>query len=667
MLRRSERLIVIDGMAHSGTTVLAHVLQQHPGIILCRDGPKRWLLESDMLKQARTGEIASLLAKFPAHRLLVKAPWTIHCHADWVLGEIPEASYLYCLKPPEEMLASWARPTAYIESWLRDAVPEEKRRFLDESLRRAEELGKKLPRFRAVNNADLLRDPAAVIATLVAWLDLPPHRFDLSPVSAAPEKNMKHVLWTGPEAPLSPAITPSPFIRGATMKIQPARCFVINLKRRPDRLRQFLGRIEVAGWPAGWPKPEVFPAIEGDVVGVPATFTQGGGAYGCRCSHVRILQDCLMDRIEPVLVMEDDADFRPEFPAALERFAAVIPDDWEGVMIGGQHHAPPERIGDGIVRVRCAQRTHGYIARGRYLRGLQERWGNATVHIDWLMNDWQQGFKVYAPKPWLIGQAGGRSDIRGAEKPTEWWIEPTGEEPVILLRSSREVMEELRSRGFHVGMQRNAEGVDIGLDNCFADPNRSDSRCPRLAKWISAIQWECAGGALLCTAWHPRVTTEDLRQAWKGPVYEIAADSADAAIAQLPEDLRTRIAASAAMRQKPLVLLRASRDVVESLRSRGFHAGYWRDEHTGIDQGLIRIFSTAVPAEQRPAALKKWCADLAKEADRDGGVVTVWHPDATEEAFKAATDRQVLVIDAKTADEAEQTFKAGAINAYRCP
>jgi hypothetical protein len=52
---------------------------------------------------------------------------------------------------------------------------------------------------------------------------------------------------------------------------------------------------------------------------------------------------------------------------------------------------------------------------------LQRCWGNTTVDIDWLMRYWQHYHAVYAPEPHLIGQAGGRSDNQGREKPAEWW------------------------------------------------------------------------------------------------------------------------------------------------------------------------------------------------------------------------------------------------------
>ena len=314
--------------------------------------------------------------------------------------------------------------------------------------------------------------------------------------------------------------------------IQFDRCYVINLKRRPDRLRAFFERLDACDWP--FRRPEVLEAVEGDRVGVPPDFSQGGGAFGCRQSHVRILEDCLMADVGSVLVLEDDADLRPGFGQGCREFLDRVPDDWEGILLGGQHHSAPSPVHDGVVKVNYAQRTHAYAARGEYLRGLHQRWANATVHIDWLMRDWQHQYKVYAPNRWLIGQAGGRSDIRGAEKPPEWWIEPTGQEPVILLHAPREVVERLRDHGFHTGMERTSEGTDVGLAECYAPGLAEDERQRRLAAWIQRLQWDCVGGGLVCTVWHPLATLADIQAAWRGPIWEITADSVESAVAHLP-------------------------------------------------------------------------------------------------------------------------------------
>jgi len=459
---------------------------------------------------------------------------------------------------------------------------------------------------------------------------------------------------------------PSPISGGAAAPFQ--RAFVINLRRRPDRKKAFFDRLAKADWPAEWPEVEVYDAIDGDQVGTPPEFQHGGGAYGCRMSHLRLLQDCLMQGVESVLVFEDDAELTPGVGPRIAEFCAAAPEDWEGLMPGGQHHQTPQPVPDhpDVVRVMNAQRTHCYIARGKYMKGLQERWGNSHQHIDWRMKDFHHRFRVYAPvgpdgKPqWLVGQCGGRSDVYKGPKPPEWWNEAKGPEPLIVLNAPRQVMQDLRRHGFHSGMRRNGEGLDVGLVEAYA-AKTPDQRRQKLAAWVRCLNTECLGG-WITTVWHPRARLEDFRGLVTGKLLEITADSVEEALEQLPADLRGRLERSLSERVSPVVLLDSPREVLESLRQSGFHSGHWRHE-SGIDNGLRKIYSGDEDPAVRAEALKKWCKVLLYEADRDGQILTVWHPGAvpmgalTAEKLAQACGRRVIEIHARSVEEALRAWE----------
>lgn len=232
------------------------------------------------------------------------------------------------------------------------------------------------------------------------------------------------------------------------------RVLCVNLNRRPRRWERFQAEL-----PTDWPfaQPQRYPAVDGFAVGLPAWFAPkilqlGGGlrlvspvpfrlrrlrgAWGCYRTHLRILEDALTDRLDSVLVFEDDAVFAPDFGRKVQEFLTAVPDDWDQIYLGGQHVGLkkdfPEAIGDGVLRCHKVNRTHAYAIRGRmlsaayrHLADIPDVVSEQDMHIDHrlgklhLTGEWN----IYAPRQWLVGQADGRSDVAISQNPkvTSWW------------------------------------------------------------------------------------------------------------------------------------------------------------------------------------------------------------------------------------------------------
>lgn len=430
------------------------------------------------------------------------------------------------------------------------------------------------------------------------------------------------------------------------------RVVVISLRRRPDRLAALRAELAACDWP--FAEPAVFDAVDGHAVPAPHGWTAGGGAWGCMQSHRQVLERAIQDGVGSVLVLEDDACFRPDFRSAVARFLAAVPGDWDQLMLGGQHMGPADPVVPGVVRCRTCHRTHAYAVRGAFLRELYRRWCGGTGHCDHVMGPLHREHRAYAPDPFLVGQARGPSDISGSANPAKFWVPPPTDAPIVLLRAPQAVVAALRARGLHTGYDRDpVTDIDRGLVRAFTGPERVAA----LTAWVEMILWEVASGnGRLGAVWHPDATPELMSAATRRSVRVVDAPTVAAGLAALSE----LTAANGA--RGPVVVLRAPAAVAAELRGRGWHTGYWRDPATDLDHGLRRVMG--LPEGARAAPLGSLIELLADEAARvPGGVPVVWHPHATRELVAAATDRPVVEVRAETADDALRAWDAARENA----
>lgn len=216
------------------------------------------------------------------------------------------------------------------------------------------------------------------------------------------------------------------------------RVVCLNLDRRPDRWERFQARLAtIAG---GWPFAPVerFKAVDAKVCEPPAWWRADRGAWGCMQSHIRIIEAALLDGVESILVLEDDAMFCEGFRDSAAAFLSIVPAEWDSLMLGGQHLVKPDILlpadpsagKPALLRVNNGNRTHGYaLRRGfmsvayRHLCDYADHLKHRTHHVDHRFGVLHRSgrHKVYAPSPWLIGQAESTSDISGKSLKDRFW------------------------------------------------------------------------------------------------------------------------------------------------------------------------------------------------------------------------------------------------------
>ena len=324
------------------------------------------------------------------------------------------------------------------------------------------------------------------------------------------------------------------------------KAFVINLPFKTDRLETFK-----AAYPSCLPPVQVWPAVHGDSVKHPSTWTAGNGAWGCYRSHMQILEYCYQNNVESYVVFEDDAIFKKDFEQQFRTFERGLPDDWEQVYLGGQllHSSqyPPREIADNVYFPRNVNRTHcfGIHKRGyeRIYRHLNELPFLRGYHIDHRLGELHDSgtLRVYVPGKWLVGQDGGPSNISGRHNAATFWIDPerlsnaeknwnTRVIPTVFLESTIEVAVELERRGWHRGHWQNEQRLDRGVCNAIAGLTMKAD----LLQWQRAVIPEAVREGKSCVClFHPSLVWPCVEAVGFEKITRIVAETAEEAELQL--------------------------------------------------------------------------------------------------------------------------------------
>tara|TARA_R110000803_G_scaffold3285_4_gene11197 strand:- start:3696 stop:5162 length:1467 start_codon:yes stop_codon:yes gene_type:complete len=224
------------------------------------------------------------------------------------------------------------------------------------------------------------------------------------------------------------------------------RIYCLNLARRGDRLRRIKQNINSINWP--FIDVNYVTALDGKKIGSPDWFKAGGGAWGCFRGHLRLIEDCLNEGVESVLLLEDDAVFSDTFAEDVTAFLEQVPKDWGMLYLGGQHlytsNHPPKVVEDtdGLVyQPYNINRTHAFALNRSMMKKVyhhlcQITWRSGD-HIDHHLGRLHQRREdpIYCPSKWLVAQAEGVSNISGKDREEQMW--PAAENMIPLEDASK--------------------------------------------------------------------------------------------------------------------------------------------------------------------------------------------------------------------------------------
>jgi len=215
------------------------------------------------------------------------------------------------------------------------------------------------------------------------------------------------------------------------------KVFIISLPGDEDRLQKLKNELNQLGYYE--PYIEVFVAVRGNEVGVPAWWKSGGGAWGCLMSHAGVIQEATKRGLDSFLVLEDNAVVSTHFEEQLDKFLRNVPSNWDQIYLGGQNLLEPVRINSEVIEPKDMNRTHAFGLRRKayakvhshilhapdYISAYEDGW---HPHVDHQLGrahrrgDW----RTYAPATNIFGQRENMSNINGSWHPDKWWDWPEG-------------------------------------------------------------------------------------------------------------------------------------------------------------------------------------------------------------------------------------------------
>jgi len=197
------------------------------------------------------------------------------------------------------------------------------------------------------------------------------------------------------------------------------RTYCINLSRRPDRWKESVvefNKYNLNGIIR-------FEAVDSNM----NTDTINKNSWvGLILSNIQILEKCINDNLNSVLILEDDVEFSEQINH-IENFFSFLPEDWDMIYFGGNHNThwgsnAPKVVNEKIYKLHLTYSSHCIGIHKKAFHKILERIKKCDQPLDVMYVDLQKSMNVYSFYPALATQRIGYSDIENRFVDYKWLI-----------------------------------------------------------------------------------------------------------------------------------------------------------------------------------------------------------------------------------------------------
>ena len=206
------------------------------------------------------------------------------------------------------------------------------------------------------------------------------------------------------------------------------KVYVINLKHRTDRREQVLKELEKAGikdyefFDAIKPTSEEVNVWNKDFCNHVKQHIPGErfekyriGCLGCLLSHRAIIQQCVRDNVDEVLILEDDVEFLHNIET-LQKFKQQLEGKYGMLYLSGSHIENPTKYTENIRNISKTYTTNSYFITNNAMKDVLTYIDGYSKEVDVFFTAFiQKMYRCYVTIPHITKQRDGYSDIQCKE------------------------------------------------------------------------------------------------------------------------------------------------------------------------------------------------------------------------------------------------------------